>query len=199
MYQCICKETFYDVFCFCKPYSLCILKNVPTFSALLHTRRWARLPGGPPRGYLQEIYSFQICHGRREAGGARGSRRGNAGWSPPQHPRCVPARLRRDPRRSQRIAAIVNRGRHRVTSGGPRLRYKILPRVTRCSPPEETRGFSRPAARYSIRRARGTIAQIMGSLCGGRGAWNLGGTRAKEISSLSSCAPFSEQELCAAI
>lgn len=92
--------------------------------------------------------------GRREGV----TRRGNAGWGPPQHPRCVAARLRRNPRCSQRIAAIVNRGKHRVTSGGPRLRYKILPRVTRCSPPEETRGFSRPAARYSIRRARGTIA-----------------------------------------
>jgi len=161
-----------------------------------YTREGGRAYGGPPRGYLQEIYCLQVCRGRREGRG--GHEEGMRGEVPHNILGVSPLDFG-GTRRSQRIAAIVNRGKHRVSSGGPRLRYKIPPRVTRCSPPEETRGFSRPAARYSIRRARGTIARIMGSFCGGRGAWNLGGTRPKEISSLSSCAPFSEQAVCAAI
>lgn len=34
-----------------------------------YTREGGRAYGGPPRGYLQEIYCLQVCRGRREGRG----------------------------------------------------------------------------------------------------------------------------------
>lgn len=115
-------------FYFRQPYPLCIPKNIATFSALLHTREGGRAYGGPPRLSAGNL----LFAGMQREEGMRGEVPHNIlGVSPLDFGGT---------RRSQRIAAIVNRGKHRVSSGGPRLRYKIPPRVTRCSPPEETRG-----------------------------------------------------------
>lgn len=162
-----------------------------------YTREGGCAYGGLSRDYLQEIYSCRYATGGEGRKGREATEEGMQGE--------VPNILGVSPldfggaRRSQRIAAIVHRGKHRATSGGPQLRYKILPRVTRCSPPEETRAFSRPAARYSIRRGRGDDSEDNGKLLRRQGCVKPRGTRPKEISSLSSCVPFSERVVCAAI
>lgn len=90
--------------------------------------------------YLQEIYSCRYANrsGRRCTGSCGGAA------VAPGMPWCPPRNRHWHPRPEKANGSAADRVEHRATSGGSRPRYKILPRVTRCSPPEETLGVLSP-------------------------------------------------------
>lgn len=177
-------------FCFCKSYPLCILKCIPAFSALLHTK-----VGAPPVD-LRAVICRKSTLCRYAEGGGWGEGvtkrpKRECGVKSPVTSSVCP--------RSQRIAAIVNRGKHRVTSGGPRLRYKILPRVTRCSPPRRNaRVLPSRSAVFHSTCPRDDSADNGGAFAEA-GVRETSEERDRKKSPLSSCAPFNEQAVCAAI
>lgn len=79
-------------------HSVCILKNIPTFSALLHTRRWARLRWAFARLSAGNLLLGMPWKEKGEGGGLYEKRlKRECRVKSSQHPRCVPARLRRGP------------------------------------------------------------------------------------------------------